>query len=156
VQSITKVSTDELAAEAGISAQMARDLARRGVFVRIARGKFDRAASMAAFLQHLRREKSGKRGGGRAFAAEGSEPNERSRLAAAQAVAQERKNAEASGRLVDAGEVADTWAGIVTATRDAILAASARIAADLPHLSGPDVATIDANLREALTRLAAQ
>jgi terminase small subunit / prophage DNA-packing protein len=104
------------------------------------------------YLAHLRREKSGKRGGGKVFESPGA-PNERSRLAAAQADAQELKNKIASGKLVEATAVEAEWSSIVIACRDAILAAPARIQASLPHLTAFDIATIDACLREALTRL---
>jgi phage terminase Nu1 subunit (DNA packaging protein) len=148
------VSTDELAAEAGISPQVARELARRKIFVRTSPGKFDREASMANYLSHLRRASTGKRGGGAAFTSDaGDAPNERSRLAAAQADAQELKNQIARSKLVSAAEVESTWATIVTMTRDAVLATPARIQSELPHLSAFDLTVVDKHLREALTRL---
>ena len=150
---MTIVSTDELAAEAGISPQVARELARRKIFIRVAPGRFDREASMSGYLEHLRRPSTGKRGGGAAFSSAGDAPNERSRLAAAQADAQELKNKIALGKLIDASAVESTWSTIVTLTRDAVRATPSRIAADLPHLTAFDVATIDRHLREALARL---
>jgi phage terminase Nu1 subunit (DNA packaging protein) len=140
---MTIVSTDELAAEAGISPQVARELARRKIFIRVAPGRFDREASMAGYLSHLRRASVGKRGGGVAFSSAGETPNERSRLAAAQADAQELKNKIALGKLIDASAVESTWSTIVTLTRDAVLATPSRIAADLPHLTAFDISVVD-------------
>ena len=75
---MTIVSTEQLAAEAGISPQVARELARRQIFVRTSPGKFDREASMANYLSHLRRASTGKRGGGAAFSSStDGGPNER-------------------------------------------------------------------------------
>jgi terminase small subunit / prophage DNA-packing protein len=154
MKAMTEVSTDELAGIAGVAPQTVRDLASRGIFVRTRRGRFDRETSMKNYLAHLRREKSGKRGGGAAFASAGeTTPNERSRLAAAQADAQELKNKIALGKLVDASEVESTWASIVISCRDAVLAAPARIASDLPHLTPYDLTVVDKHLRMALTRL---
>jgi phage terminase Nu1 subunit (DNA packaging protein) len=152
---MTIVSTDQLAAEAGISVQVVRELARRKIFVRVAPGRFDRESSMAAYLEHLRRASTGKRGGGKAFAdgGAGDAPNERVRLAAAQADAQELKNQIARGKLVSSADVESEWAAIALACRDAILATPARIRAALPHLTAFDIETIDGHLREALTRL---
>ena len=151
---MTIVSTDELAAEAGISPQVARELARRKIFVRTSPGKFDREASMANYLSHLRRASTGKRGGGAAFSssADGG-PNERVRLAAAQADAVELKNQVARGKLVSAADVESEWGSIVISCRDAIFSAPARIQSELPHLSAFDMTVIDKCLREALTRL---
>jgi terminase small subunit / prophage DNA-packing protein len=149
--SVTTVSTSELAEAAGISVQTAREFARRGIFVRTGRGKFDREASMSGYLAHLRRASVGKRGGGAVFS---EAANERARLAAAQADAQEMKNQVVRRALIPEAEVESTWLEIVARARAAVLAAPARIHADLPHLSKHDVETIDRHLRDALTRLA--
>jgi phage terminase Nu1 subunit (DNA packaging protein) len=155
---MTIVSTDELAAEAGISVQVARELARRKIFVRVSAGRFDRESSMAAYLEHLRRASTGKRGGGKAFTdgGAGDAPNERARLAAAQADAQELKNQTARGKLVSAADVESEWASIAISCRDAVLSAPARIQSELPHLSAFDMTVIDKHLREALTRLGSE
>jgi phage terminase Nu1 subunit (DNA packaging protein) len=65
----------------------------------------------------------------------------------------ERKNEIEARKLVVATAVEAEWAAIVISCRDAILAAPARIQASLPHLTAFDIATIDACLRETLTRL---
>lgn len=112
---------------------------------------------MANYLSHLRRASTGKRGGGAAFtSAAGAAPNERSRLAAAQATAQEMKNQVAAGKLVDAAAVESTWVTIVTMTRDAVLATPSWISAELPHLTQYDLSIVDKHLREALQRLASE
>jgi phage terminase Nu1 subunit (DNA packaging protein) len=153
MRTMTKVTTAEIAAEAGVSVQTARELARRGIFVRVGHGRFDREASMAGYLARLRGEKSGKRGGGKVFESLAGAPNERSRLAAAQADAQELKNKIALGKLIDASAVETEWSTIVTLTRDAVLAAPSRIAAELPHLTAFDISVVDKHLREAMARL---
>jgi|SRR5271165_460568 len=147
---MTTVTTAELAAQVGVSDRTVRELARRGIFVQTGRGRFDQEASLLAYCAHLRREKSGKRGGGAVFADAG---NERTRLAAAQADAQEMKNKVAAGKLLPEAEIETVWTELVLATRNAILATPARIQSDLPHLTAYDVSIIDKALREALTRL---
>ncbi len=120
-----------------------------GVFVRAGEGKgFDRDASVKAYAATLRRAATGKRGVAKSTASE-----ERTRLWRLQADAQEAKNRAARGELVSQSEVESTWAEIVVACRNAILAAPERIWADLPHLTPFDVQVIDRHLREALTRL---
>lgn len=78
---------------------------------------------------------------------------ERARLAAAQADNVEMKNKVMRRELIPEAEVEATWSEIVVATRNAIMAAPARIQSDLPHLTAFDIATIDRHLRDALTRL---
>jgi terminase small subunit / prophage DNA-packing protein len=151
---MSKATTTEISDELGLTPQRVGQLVKLGVLIRLGRGEFDREASVKNYLVHLRREKSGKRGGGAAFTSTaGDAPNERVRLAAAQADAQELKNKISLGKLVEATAVEAEWAAIVISCRDAILAAPARIQASLPHLTAFDIATIDACLRETLTRL---
>jgi terminase small subunit / prophage DNA-packing protein len=151
---MNKATTTEISDELGLTPQRVGQLVKLGVLIRTGRGEFDREASVKNYLAHLRREKSGKRGGGAAFTSTtGDAPNERSRLAAAQATAQELKNKITLGKLVDAAEVESAWTSIVISCRDAVLAAPARIQSELPHLTAFDLTVVDKHLREALTRL---
>jgi terminase small subunit / prophage DNA-packing protein len=153
-KTMSKATTTQVSEELGLTPQRVGQLVKLGVLIRLGRGEFDREASVKNYLAHLRRENSGKRGGGAAFTSTAADaPNERIRLAAAQADAQELKNKIALGKLIDASAVETEWAAIVIMTRDAILATPARIRAALPHLSAFDIETIDGHLREVLTRL---
>lgn len=145
---MTEVSTRALARLVGVAERTAREVATKGIFVRAGRG-FDLEKSVAGYCAHLRRAKTGKRGEGVALASD-----ERRRLARLQADALELKIARERGALVDAGETERVLASIAIKARDAVLRAPTRIAAQLPHLSRSDVATIDTALREALTELA--
>ena len=147
------ISTGELAQRLGLSSRRVATLAAEGIVTRTANG-FDEAEAIKSYAAHMRRAAVGKRGPGAAFSS-GDTPNERQRLAAAQADAQEMKNKIAAGRVVDAGEAASALASIVIKTRDAILRVPDRLAAQMPHLSRTDVEAIDRALRQALTELSA-
>jgi phage terminase Nu1 subunit (DNA packaging protein) len=154
---MSKATTTEISDELGLTPQRVGQLVKLGILIRLGRGEFDREGSVKNYLAHLRREKSGKRGGGAAFTcATGDAPNERVRLAAAQADAQELKNQTARGKLVSAADVESEWASIAISCRDAVLSAPARIQSELPHLSAFDMTVIDKHLREALTRLGSE
>jgi phage terminase Nu1 subunit (DNA packaging protein) len=145
------VSAAALGRELGISGSRARELAST-VFVRVGNG-YDLEASRAAYMASLRRAATGRRGPHKASSS--SYGDERIRLARMQADAIELKNKQARRELIEEAEVESTWLEIVARARAAVLAAPARIASDLPHLSKFDIETIDRHLRDALTRLAA-
>lgn len=77
----------------------------------------------------------------------------RSRLGLAKARMAELKLAEAEGRLVDAEEVLQAWAGMCLQARNRILAVPKRLGMLLGHLGKMEIGVIDRELREALTEL---
>ena len=81
-------------------------------------------------------------------------PSERDRLAREQADAVALKNARLRGELVPAAEVEKAWSDILRRVRSKVLAVPARVRQMNPHLTGRDVAAIDAELRRALEDLA--
>jgi phage terminase Nu1 subunit (DNA packaging protein) len=95
------------------------------------------------------RKQLGRRGG-RGVAAEAAA--ERARLARAQANLAEAKAALVRGRALDAEAVEKEWTGILAGVRARSLAVPSRCAARLPHLTAHDVATIDGEIRDALTK----
>jgi phage terminase Nu1 subunit (DNA packaging protein) len=78
----------------------------------------------------------------------------RARAAEASANWNELKAAKLEGELVEAAAVAARYAEIVADARARLLAVPARVGAKLPHLTVPDLATLEAELRAALTDLA--
>src|SRR5271157_5512841 len=102
------LKVDELAALFGVTRRTISDLARRGVIARRGRG-FDRDDSVRRYIAHLREIKAGRGQAAGGVAAVSA----RARLAAAQAEAQELKNAVAKGALVTESVVESEWASIV-------------------------------------------
>lgn len=78
----------------------------------------------------------------------------RARLVMAKAKKAELELAEMEGRLVDAEETAQAWYGLAVQARNGILYVPKRLPMLLPHLTRADIAVIDRELREALTKLA--
>ncbi|TAH67645.1 MAG: DNA packaging protein [Rhodopseudomonas palustris] len=81
-------------------------------------------------------------------------PSERDRLAREQADAVALKNAKLRGELVSAADVEKRWSDILRRIRSGVLAVPARVRQMNPHLTGRDVAAIDAELRRVLDDLA--
>jgi phage terminase Nu1 subunit (DNA packaging protein) len=80
--------------------------------------------------------------------------SERDRLAREQADNVALKNAALRRELVPATEVEDRWAGVLRRIRSKILAVPSRVRQASPHLTGHDIAALDAELRKALEDLA--
>src|ERR1700691_3767168 len=129
----TPVTLTDLAGRLGISTRPAREHASARVFVRVGNG-YDGDASAKRYMAGLRKSATGRRGAGKAGGGQARE-----RLATAQAIAIETKKRLAARELISESEVESTWLGIVARTRAAVLAAPARIASELPHLSKYDV-----------------
>jgi phage terminase Nu1 subunit (DNA packaging protein) len=78
----------------------------------------------------------------------------RQKLVLAQARLADIRADRLSGKLLERGDVADLWAGIMADIRSALLAAPARIGAKLSW-TPEAVAALDAEIREILAALAA-
>jgi phage terminase Nu1 subunit (DNA packaging protein) len=140
------VKVEEIARWFGVSDAAVRQLARRGIVVKAARGEYDLEESVRSYSTHLRQLAHGHK-------MTDTAPKERARLAAAQADAIELKNARARGALVDSEAVAKEWEGICRTIRAGMLRVPKRAAARLPHLSAQDVRAIDGEVRTVLTEL---
>jgi phage terminase Nu1 subunit (DNA packaging protein) len=144
------VSAAVLADLIGVSPRSCTDLAARGIIVRgPGRTGFLLRESLRGYSDHLRRLAGG-RGGEAAIV---TATAERSRLLKAQADAQEAKNKQALGSMLDAGDVEKAWSDIVRQSRAAVLAVPPRCQQRLPHLTPHDISELDLELREAMRAL---
>lgn len=104
----------DIADHLGITQPAVAGLVRDGVITPAARGSYDIDGARLAYCSHLREHAAGR----------ASQPGaaldlatERARLAAAQAEAQERKNARERGELVDLVEITNTITGLIELTK---------------------------------------
>lgn len=143
-----------MAALMRLSLSQVRTKAREGLFVRCARGRYDVAASVGNYVEHLRAVAS--RSGGRPpSGGEGDDLRaEKLRLTRAQADKEETRVARERGELVQADAVSREWASILRDLRNALLAVPSRCGATLPHLTATDAAIFDREIRLALEGVA--
>lgn len=134
----------------GLSAESVRDLCRRKIVVRRAPGKYDLAASIAAYCRHLREVASG-RGGVDAVTGLATE---RAKLAALQAEAHALRNAQLRGELVPLADAEREWSATLRGVRSAMLAVPSRVRQRLGNLSAADAAVVEDEVRRALTEAA--
>jgi len=85
----------------------------------------------------------------------GSLSNEKERLTRLQADAQELKNAQIRGEMVEIAEVERQWQNILRVVRSGLLALPSRVASILPHLTRADKTAIEREVRSILEELAA-
>jgi phage terminase Nu1 subunit (DNA packaging protein) len=124
------VSAEELAETIGVTDRAVRELATRGIVIKLDAGKYDRAASVRAYCNHLREVAAG-RGG------EEAQLNlsaEKARLAKEQADGQALKNASLRRELVSAAEVEREWSVVLRGVRSQMLGIPSRLQQRLPHL----------------------
>jgi phage terminase Nu1 subunit (DNA packaging protein) len=138
------VNAPELAHWLGISAAAVYDAAQRNVIERAGRGRYPLRASIAAYCAHLRRLLSERTGSPAATA--------RAKLLDEQAEHARLKNARLRGAVLDAEAVQAAWTGVMTRLRGRLLAIPNR----MPALSRADLESLDAELRAALSELAAE
>ncbi|MEN5084272.1 hypothetical protein ABE438_17465 [Bosea sp. TWI1241] len=127
-----------------------RDLAKRGLVVKIAPGRYDLGKSVQTFVRHLRGQAAGHRSGEDDLVAE------RARLTRAQAERVERDNALARGEAIEVDAIAPALERIVRAAQLSLLSVPVKAAGRLPHLTRADIGVIDALLREALADAATE
>lgn len=126
------------------------DLKKRGIAVHLGHDAYDLAATVRAYVQHLRGIASGRGGEEQAL----NLTAERARLAREQADSVALKNAALRGDLVSAADVTRTWADVLRQVRAGVLAVPSRVRAALPQLTAADVAVLDAEIRATLEGLA--
>lgn len=132
----------------GLSPAMLTELKKRGIAVHLGLDAYDLAATVGAYVRHLRGTASGR--GGEEHVA--TLTTERARLAKEQADAQALKNAALRGELVSAAEVERTWSDLLRQVRSRILAVPSRLRQSL-NLPTAEAELIDRELRTALSEL---
>jgi terminase small subunit / prophage DNA-packing protein len=143
------VSANGLGVYLGISGRAVREHAANGVLTKNEKGRYRIPDAIIQYCAHFRDLAAGKGGTGVAAAT----ATERTRLLRAQADAQEAKNREAIGSMLDAGAVERTWSDIIRQSCAAVLAVPPRCQQRLPHLTAHDINELDLELREALRAL---
>ena len=128
---------------------MLTKLKQRGIAVRLGVDAYDLAATVRAYVVHLRETASGRGGEEQVLTLTG----ERARLAHEQADAQALKNAVLRGEYVPASEVERAWGDTLRALRSRLLAVPSRLRQSMQHLTTSDVTMIDRELRDALQEL---
>lgn len=126
------------------------DLKKRGIAVHLGHDAYDLAATVRAYVQHLRGIASGRGGEEQTV----NLTTERARLAREQADAVALKNAALRGELVPAADVSREWFEVLRKVRAGVLAVPSRVRAALPQLTAAEVAVLDAEIRATLEGLA--
>lgn len=140
------VTAGELAEWLGLTPNRVSALAREGVIPRDADKRYPLRASIRAYCEHARAGATGRR-------ADTELAAEKLRLAREQADKIAFANARARGELIAAGEVERAWAGVLRDVRAAFLSMPSRAASKLGHLTPPDLAALDAEVRDVLIEL---
>ncbi|MEX6507449.1 terminase small subunit [Jiella sp. M17.18] len=141
-----ELKTAELAKLLGLSVRRVNQLAKDGIAIKTAPGRFDGPKSIANFIES-------KTIGDDAKAAALDLNAEKARLAKLQADGHEIKNAALRGDLVEAEAVAREWADILRRVRAGIMAVPSRVRSRNPALSATDIETMYRELRDALEAL---
>jgi terminase small subunit / prophage DNA-packing protein len=144
------MTTSDLSDLFGLSQRAVRDLSARGIITPVRRGRFELAASVRGYVEHLRSVASGR--GGEVAVLELSA--ERAKLAHEQTIGHQLKNAALRRELVEADQVRSEWATLLRTIRAGMLAVPSRCQQRLAHLTAADVAVIDREVRDALTETA--
>jgi terminase small subunit / prophage DNA-packing protein len=131
------VSLPVLAETLGLTVRAVNQLAVSGVVIKVGRGRYDLQSSVSRYIATLRKPDGGSK----------------ERLTAAQADMAELKLQESRASLLPASTVEREWAGILRDVRAGCLAITARVQQHLPHLTAHDAATLDSEIRAALSQL---
>lgn len=131
------VTRATLAKALGLTTRAVNELVTNGVAVKTGRGEYDMIASVANYIEKLRKP----------------DGSAKDRLTTAQADLAELKLAAESHKLLDSMQVQSTWEATLRELRAAMLAIPNRIQSELGNLSAHDIAAIDRNIRETLTEL---
>jgi phage terminase Nu1 subunit (DNA packaging protein) len=121
----------------GVTTRQIAALATDGVVVKRARARFDLIASCRNYITKLRKPDGGAK----------------ERLTLAQAELAELRLQESRAALLPASAVEREWANIMRDVRAGCLAITTRAQQRLPHLTAHDAATLDSEIRAALSQL---
>lgn len=144
------VDAETLAKFTKLSDRKVRDLAQNGIMVKVSKDRYDLAASLVGYCNHLRTVAAG-RGGEEAQL---RLTQERARLAKEQADSVALKNAKEQGELVPADEIEREWSGILRQVRNQVMSVPERIRMQVPNLTAQGIETIDSIVRRALEDIA--
>jgi phage terminase Nu1 subunit (DNA packaging protein) len=139
------VAAVALARRLGLTQTSVSRLAGDGVLVRASRGRYRLWASVAGYVDHLRKAR-----GGRSSPASIA----RAKLLDIQAKRATLAYELEQGQLVRADAMAPVIISRFRAVRDGVLSARSRIGARLPHLTRGDLEEIEAVLRETIEPMA--
>lgn len=142
------ISTDQLADLLGVTANRIGVLSREGHIPRLGRGSYERRDAVRAYCEHLRKQASGR------GAANPEYTREKTRLAREQADKAEMQNAVARRELIPSADVEREWSSILRDVRAAMLALPSRLQQRLGHLTTHDIATLEREIRDALSEIA--
>lgn len=120
----------EVAQACDLSTTQLKNLQGRGIVQKARPGKLDLEACVVAYIRHLRKTAAGRGGDNVADLAA-----ERARLAQAQTRAQELKNAELEGRLVDRQAVIEVVTTRITAAKSKLRGIPKRAVRRIPGLT---------------------
>ena len=138
-----------LADALGISERSIRALAEKGVVQRSPQSLYPLRESIRSYCHHLRETAAGRGGqgaGSRLTAEREREVRERADHLAL-------RNAQTRAELIPAVEVERRWSAICRMVRARMLTVPSRLQQSLGHLTSHDTATIDREIRDALTEL---
>lgn len=144
------VSTEVLASLLEVSTETVRRTAAKGALAKESRGRFGFLDSVRAYIASLRETAAG-RG---ADEDQALLAKENALLARARREAQEMKNMQARGELLDASAVERQWADDWAKVKASMLTVGSRIGQQMPHLTRTDLLAIDRVIRAELADLA--
>nr|WP_306266470.1 hypothetical protein [Pararhizobium sp. IMCC3301] len=141
------VTAAELGSWLGLSANRVNALARDGAISRDDQKRFDLKPAIRAYAKHMRDGQTGRLASNPDLAAQ------KLRLAQEQADKLAIANARTRGEMLDAKQVAATWAGILTDLRAAVLAIPQRVAGRCA-LDRATTQVLDEEIRASLEAIA--
>lgn len=144
-----EIDADGLGEWLGVSKRTVTELAKRGIVLKAARGRYLLKESVQAVLRHQREVAAGRGGTDQVL----DLTAERARLAKAQADSQELKNAQARGELLPADEVLRETEDMIRRARSSLLAVPSRLAQD-GGFTADQITKTDQTIRIALNDLA--
>jgi len=138
-------TSEQLAALWDCDTRQIERLARRGIAVRIGRGRYDAPLSTKNYIAHLREQAAGRVGvtGKDAVAANIAFKESQTRL-------NDQKFKKEAGELIPVEEVRTTWFGIMRTVRQFVLGLHNQIAFEVPTLTAHDRKAITRICREGL------
>ena len=142
------VNAKELGRWLDVSDRSVRDMADKGIVVRVAVGKYDLQASVVGVMRHQRAIAAGRGGANQVL----DLTEQRARHAMEQADNLSIKNAQLRSELVSAAEIEREWQDMIRTASSAMLAVPSRCA-DRLGLERFQTETIDREIREALEAL---
>ncbi|MEN1985271.1 hypothetical protein [Paenibacillus hubeiensis] len=143
----TIIGTNELAACIGKTKQWVAQLTRDGVLTQVARGKYELASTMQAYIRHV----TGTAEEGKISLAEEKAAHEQIKKEMAMLELQKLR-----GDLHTTGDVLDAWGELVVAFRERLQGLPPRIAGTVAHMNDEKEVRIklETLIDEALTELA--